>query len=198
MGDRIETLATYVGDMHALEKHLLEAFERQLNLTEDSPQAHQVVQQLVDSSRRHIDQLEQRLTAIGHPSKGVTDTVKAAVAGIFGVAAGAIDHVRPQSVSKALRDSYTAINHAIISYIMLQTSGLALNDTETATLAVQLLQDSVHNAQAIASVMPSLVVQDISDDVGNVSSDAASQVTGNQQLGFLYQAASGQTQSAGA
>ena len=89
MGDRIETLATYVGDMHALEKHLLEAFERQLNLTEDSPQAHQVVQQLVDSSRRHIDQLEQRLTAIGHPSKGVTDTVKAAVAGIFGVAAGA-------------------------------------------------------------------------------------------------------------
>jgi hypothetical protein len=128
----------------------------------------------------------------------VTDAVKAGVAGIFGVAAGAIDHVRPQSVSKALRDSYTAINHAIISYIMLQTSGLALNDTETATLAVQLLQDSVHNAQAIASVMPSLVVQDISDDVGNVSSDAASQVTGNQQLGFLYQAASGQTQSAGA
>ena len=69
MGDRNEALATYVGDMHALEKHLLEAFERQLNLTEDSPQAHQVVQQLVDSSRRHIDQLEQRLTAIAIPAR---------------------------------------------------------------------------------------------------------------------------------
>ena len=34
--------------------------------------------------------------------------------------------------------------------------------------------------------MPSLVVKDLSDDVGEVSSGAASQVTGNQQLSFLY------------
>ena len=52
MGDRNETLATYVGDMHALEKHLLEAFEKQVALTEGTPHAHLVVRQLVDSTSR--------------------------------------------------------------------------------------------------------------------------------------------------
>lgn len=186
MGDRNETLATYVGDMHALEKHLLEAYERQLNLTEGMPEAHQVVHQLVQSTTRHITALEQRVAAIGETDKGVADAIKTFVAGLFGVAAGAIDHIRPQSVSKALRDSYTASNHAIIGYIMLQTTGIALNDTETASLAERHLQDHVGNAQAIANVMPSLVVKDISDDVGAVSPGAATQVTSNQQLGFLY------------
>ena len=192
MGNRQETLATYLGDMHALEKHLLEAFERQLNLTSDTPQAHQVVQQLVDTSRRHITALDQRVDAMGDVDKGVTDAIKSAVSGLFGVAAGAIDHVRPQSVSKALRDSYTATNHAIIGYIMLQTSGVALSDTETANLGRQHLEDHVRNAQAIANVMPSLVVKDISDDVPDVAPGAASQVTADQQLGFLFHSMSGQ------
>ena len=186
MGDRNETLQTYVGDMHALEKHLLEAFEKQLNLTQGTPDAHSVVQQLVDSTRRHVDTLEQHVTKFGEVDKGVTDAIKTAVAGLFGVAAGVIDHIRPQAVSKALRDSYTATNHAIISYVMLQTTGVALNDTETAALAERHLQDCVSNAQAIANVMPSLVVKDLSDDVGAVSPGAAAQVTGNQQLRFLY------------
>ncbi|MBA3945683.1 MAG: DUF892 family protein [Herpetosiphonaceae bacterium] len=187
MDDKNRTLTTYVGDMHALEHHMLEPFQRQLELTKDSPEAHQVVQQLVDTARRHETALDARVQQLGHPQKTVTDSVKAAVAALFGVAAGAIDTVRPQQVSKALRDSYTATNHAIIAYIMLQTTAIALNDQETATLAEQHLQDCVHNAQAIASVMPTLVIKDVSDDVGPVSPDLAKQVTSNKQVGSLYQ-----------
>lgn len=197
MADRNETLGTYLGDMAALEKHILEAYERQLNLTQNTLEAHQVVQQLVSSARRHIDALNQRGMALGRPDKGVTAAVKSAVSGLFGVAAGVIDHVRPESVSKALRDSYTAENLAIISYIMLQTTGLALNDPETATLAERHLQDHVSNAQAIANLMPSLVVKDLSDDPGNVSPDAATQVTGNQQLGFLFHSTGQSSQAYG-
>ena len=196
MGDRNETLATYVGDMHALEEHLLEAYEKQLNLTEGTPEAHQVVHQLVNSTKQHITALEQRVAALGETDKGVADAIKTFVAGLFGVAAGAIDHIRPQSVSKALRDSYTASNHAIIGYIMLQTSGIALNDTETASLAERHLQDHVSNAQAIAHVIPSLVVKDLSDDVGTIAPGAATQVTSNKQLGFLYYGG-GMSQSVG-
>ena len=191
MGDRNETLATYVGDMHALETHLQEAFEKQLTLTQGTPDAHNVVQQLVDSTRRHVTALEEHVKRFGEQDKNLTDTIKTFVAGLFGVAAGAIDFVRPQSVSKALRDSYTATNHAIIGYVMLQTTGVALNDTETATLAERHLQDCVSNAQALANVMPSLVVKDLSDDVGTVSPGAAAQVTANQQLGFLYHSVGG-------
>ncbi len=186
MDDRTRTLTTYVGDMHALEQHMLEAFEAQLKLTEDTPDAHAVVQQLVTATNNHITALEQRVEALGQPEKTVTDTVKTAVAGLFGMAAGAIDAVRPQQVSKALRDSYTATNHAIIGYIMLQTTGVALNDQATADLAERHLADCVANGQAIASVMPALVVKDLSDDVGNVAAGAAETVTGNEKLRNLY------------
>ena len=186
MGDRNRTLTTYVGDMHALEQHMLEAFEAQLDLTKDTPDAHKVVQQLVNSTRQHISALEQRVQALGDPQKTITDTIKTAVAGLFGMAAGAIDMVRPQSVSKALRDSYTATNHAIIAYVMLQTTGEALDDAETAKLAERHLADAVANAQAIAKVMPALVVKDLSDDVGTVSMGAGDKVTGNGALSFLY------------
>lgn len=186
MGERQETLATYVGDMHALEKHLLEAFEKQLPLSEDMPEARAVVQQLVDSTRQRVAALEHHVRTFGDTGKGITDAVKTAAAGLAGVAAGAIDWVRPQSISKALRDSYTATNHAIIGYIMLQTTGVALNDATTASIAERHLQDCVRNAQTIAQVMPSLVVKDVSDDVGAVDASAATQVTGSQQLGFLF------------
>ena len=186
MEDRIRTLTTYVGDMHALEQHMLEAFESQLKLTQDTPNAHAVVQQLVTSTRNHITALEQRVQALGHTEKTVTDTIKTAVAGLFGMAAGAIDAIRPQQVSKALRDSYTALNHATIGYIMLQTTGVALTDQETADLAERHLNDCVANAQAIASIMPALVVKDLSDDVGNVATGAADTVTGNEKLAHLY------------
>jgi ferritin-like metal-binding protein YciE len=186
MDDRNRTLTTYVGDMHALEEHMLEAFETQLKLTQDTPDAHAVVQQLVTSTRNHITALEQRVAALGHTEKTFTDTVKTAVAGLFGLAAGAIDAVRPQQVSKALRDSYTATNHAIIAYIMLQTTGIALSDQETANLAERHLADCVANAQAIASIMPALVVKDLSDDVGSVATGTVDRVINNQKLSHLY------------
>lgn len=197
MASRTETLGTYLTDMHALEKHLLEAFEKQLNLSQNTPEAHQVVQQLVSSTRQHIAALEQRASALGQSDGGVGAAVKSAVSGVLGVAAGVVDHLRPESVSKALRDSYTATNHAIIGYIMLQTTGVALNDTETATLAQRHLQDHVSNAQAIANVMPSLVVADLADDPGGVNQGAASQVTGSQQLGFLFHSTGGSSNAVG-
>ena len=186
MGDRTETLATYVGDMLAVEQHLLEAFEKQVALAEGNPDAQSVVSQLVSSTQSRVTALETLAKNFGDGSKGIANTVKTAISGLFGVAAGAIDHVRPQSLSKALRDSYTATNHAIIGYVMLQTTGVALSDTATATLAEKHLQDSIKNAQAIANVMPSIVVKDLSDDVGPVAPGAASDVTGNEFIGFLY------------
>jgi ferritin-like metal-binding protein YciE len=186
MGDRNETLSTYVGDMLALEQHLLEAFEKQVALAEGNPSAQNVVRQLVSSTKSRVTALEALDKTFGVENKGLTNTLKTAISGLFGVAAGVIDHIRPQSLSKALRDSYTATNHAIIGYVMLQTTGVALSDTATATLAEQHLQDNVKNAQAIANVMPSLVVKDLADDVEQVATGAASTVTGNQSISFLY------------
>ena len=156
--DSNRTLTTYVGDMHAWEEHILEPFERQLELTKGTPEAQVVVQQLVTTTRQHIKALEQRVKTLGHTGKNITDALKTGVSELFGVAAATINSVRPQTVSKALRDDYTATNHAIIGYIMLQTTALALHDETTAELAASHLADHVKNAQAIAAIMPAFVI----------------------------------------
>lgn len=189
--DRNRTLTTYVGDLHALLEHMLEPFERQLDLTKDSPEAREVVQQLVDTTRKNSAALDQRVKELGHTEKNITDSLKTGIAELFGVAAGVIDAVRPQQVSKSLRDDYTVTNHAIIASIMLQTTALALNDQKTADLASDVLSDFVGNAQAIASVMPTLVIQDISDDVDIESSNIVSQVTTNQKVSSLFRSVGG-------
>jgi ferritin-like metal-binding protein YciE len=186
MGTAKETVATYVGDMHALEEHMLKAFEAQLELSKDTPEAHRVVQQLVSSSRKRITALDQRVTALGQTDKTISDWVKTAVSTLAGYAAGAIDMVRPQQVSKALRDSYTALNLAVISYVMLDTTGQACQDQETAQLAQRHLLEVIANTQAIASVMPALVVADLSDNVPGISADVATRVCSNEKLSGVF------------
>ena len=189
MSNHTETLATYVSDMHALEKHLLEAFERQLDLTKDNAEAHRVVQTMVSRTRQHVTALEQQIERLTkkEPSKGILDTIKTLGSGLLGFAAGAIDAVRPQQDSKALRDSYTALNLAIISYVMLQTTAAAVNDQTVIDLAKSHLQNHMHCIQEIASVMPSLVVKDLSDDIPGLNASAISgSITGTQDLSAIF------------
>lgn len=176
MDERIQTLTQYLGDMHALERHMLEAFEFQIALTKEQPDANKLAQRLTDTCNEHIAALQTRINALGDPSKSISDALKTAVSGIFGIAAGVVNALRTQRISKAMRDSYTALSLANISYVMLQTTSLALNDKESAALAEKHLRDGLGNAQAIANLIPDLVVRELSDDELEVNSQAAAKV----------------------
>lgn len=94
--------------------------------------------------------------------KIVTDKLKSAVAGFFGIAAGLVDTVRPLAASKALRDNYTAINHAIVGYVMLSTTAGALKNMETKVIADQFLSEWIGLAQQIMGLIPSIALKDLS------------------------------------
>lgn len=176
MSERTETLTQYVGDMHALEKHMLEAFESQQDHSKDVPEAHRVVQHLVEMSRRHIADLERRVDTLGHSGKSMTDAIKSAVSGIFGATSGLIGNLRTLSLSKDMRDNYTVLSLANISYEMLSTTALALNDTETAELAERHLRECIAAAQMVANLIPALVIRDLREEDVAVNADAEARV----------------------
>lgn len=181
------TCAAYAGDMHALEQHMLEAFERQVAITKEFRDAHVVVLSLVATSKRHAQLLNQHVSSLGDVEKIVTDKLKTAVAGFFGIAAGLVDTVRPLSASKALRDSYTALNHAIVGYVMLSSTASALKSEETKLLADQFLRDYIELAQQVMAVIPSLTVRDISDSgVPVLNFNAAQQFKTDKQWAVLF------------
>ncbi len=178
MSRSTDILNTYVSDLLALERHLYEAMNRQSSDTDVSayPQAKTLVDRLHATAKMHIDGLDTHLRGLGgHP----TSTVKEAVTSILGMAAGMLDKVRPYGVSKMLRDDYTALSMAAISYTMLHTTTLALKQSPTAELARKHLQDWTPLIVEISEAMPFLVVNELEGDSLTVDSNVAAEALKN-------------------
>jgi len=149
MRDNQDILQQYVSDMIALDEHILEAIERQLNDERlgNYPGAREVVSSIKRTLTTQVVGLNQQLKQIGAEPGGA---VKEAVSTIAGVAAGLYDKVRRDPVSKMLRDDYTALSLTSISYTMLHTTGLEQREhqvTPTANAQFYDLHICAHNGR---------------------------------------------------
>lgn len=162
MGNPQETLQQYVSDMVSLNKHILEAVERQTRdkRTKQYPEAFQVLTRIESTLKGHIPALEHQLSTLGGDP---TSPVKKAVSAVAGVAAGAYDKIRTDTISKMLRDTYTALSLAAISYTMLHTTGLALKNQATADLSVRYLSQITPLIVEISEVVPLVVANELED-----------------------------------
>ncbi len=165
-----QILQKYLGDMHALESHILQAIDKQVKLAAHDPEAKQKFSEITGTLKGHLTTLESRLKAVGGSS---TSPVKEAGAAILGVGAGLIDKVRAEEISKDLRDDYTALNHSVISYIMLNATALALGDQETASLAERNVKDNAEFVIWINNHMPKFVIKDLQDSGASIDQNAA-------------------------
>ena len=167
-----KTIADYVGDMVALESHIEEALDRLLTLTAEDPQAHAAVQRfhdMVKSNRDALKAYQERVgTTAGNP---IIDKGSA----LLGVAAGLIDKIRTEGISKALRDDYTAFNHACIGYTMLHVTAVALGDTETASMAERGLTGHASAVQEINHLMGDVVMRELQKDNHTIANPQAAQ-----------------------
>jgi ferritin-like metal-binding protein YciE len=172
MSERQDTLQQYVSDMLAVERHILPALEDQSKDERYAryPQAQRLVNQTVFIVRNHINGLEQHLKNLGGDP---ASPLKSAVTAILGMAATVIEKMRTDPISKNLRDDYTVLNLAAISYTMLHTTGQALMDPETAELAVNYLRDYTPLITDINEVIPEVVVNELRDETEMLDPDAA-------------------------
>jgi ferritin-like metal-binding protein YciE len=181
-----QTIADYVGDMTALESHIEEALDRQLTEVQDDPEAHRAVQRFHDTVKQHRDTLialqEDTGATLGNP-------IKAAGAALLGKAAGVIDLVRTEGISKSLRDDYTAFSLAAISYSMLYTTARGLGNQRVASLAERHLTDYAQAIERINELMPSVVHRELVKD-GHEANEAAVAAT-RQVVPSAWHAAEG-------
>jgi len=156
-----QTIADYVGDMVALESHIEEALDRQLTETQDDPEARTAVQRFHDMVKQHRDTLkglqEHVGTTAGNP-------IIAAGSTLLGKAAGVVDLVRTEGISKSLRDDYAAFSLAAISYAMLHTTALSLGHPQVADLAERHLTDYAGAIERINKLMPGVVARELAKD----------------------------------
>ena len=89
-----------------------------------------------------------------------------------GKAAGMINQVRTEGVSKSLRDDYASFNLAAIGYAMLHTTAHALGQPSTSEIATRYLRDYAQAVQQINQIIPGVVVWELRKD-GHMVDDAA-------------------------
>jgi hypothetical protein len=154
------SLATYVSDMLALERHIRIPFDTQ-NADRDFDcigNASHLVIRLATTSDDHIEQLEGCLATLGgHEAAGI----KNAISQLEGFVAGAIDKSRKTKVSKALRDDYTALALCCAGYAALLATANAMDETSVAAVAGELLEDYAGLTMDIAHALPEIVVQEL-------------------------------------
>jgi ferritin-like metal-binding protein YciE len=164
-----DTIQTYVGDMYALEGHIEEALDHQLNNFQDHPKANAAIRRFHVMVRTQRDAMKAHLDALGGGTGGA---LKTAVSSVFGMAAGVVNKVRPEEMSKSLRDDYAAFNLAAISYHMLYGTALMLGFQETAQLAERHHRAYTDAIQDINQIILSVVALELKKD-GHVIDEKA-------------------------
>jgi ferritin-like metal-binding protein YciE len=168
-----QTVADYVGDMVALESHIEEALDRQLTETKDDPEAHAAVQRFHDMVKAHRDSLKSLQDEVGSTTG---NPIIAAGSTLLGKAAGVINLVRTEGISKSLRDDYAAFSLAAISYSMLHTTALGLGNRKVADVAERYLTDYAGAIERINEVMPGVVARELAKD-GHQTDPGAAKAT---------------------
>ena len=162
-------LQQYVGDMLALETHIEEAIDAQIAVVQEHPAAYSAVQRFHAMVKAQREALRSHLGRLGgtqdNSLMGMGQAAfKNAVTTAFGMAAGAVNALRTQATSKALRDDYTAFNHAAVGYAMLLTTAELLEHRSTVDIAEQHLHAYEQALEEIAGLIPEVVAWELRKD----------------------------------
>jgi ferritin-like metal-binding protein YciE len=170
--DSRSTIATYVSDMLALERHIAAPIEAQISSDEhrEHDEARTIFARIKAVTEGHISALEDRLHEVGGDG---ASAVKSAWSELLGAAAGAINQARGTKVSKSLRDDYAALSLSAISYTMLNAAALGLGDETTAALAKRHLDHLTPIIVDISRTIPLVVLEELRDDGAPVALSAA-------------------------
>jgi len=188
MHDNREALRPYIADMLAVEKHIVEALERQQKDDDikQFPNAAQLVNRSLEVLRGHVQTLDSHLQ--GFDGGGTAGAVKGAVTGVMGAIAGVYDKIRKDTASRALRDDYTALSLATISYTMLHATALGLRQGATADLALRHLQSLTPLIMELSEIIPSIVLKELSFEAYEIETGLAQQAVRNTQQTWAREA----------
>ena len=114
----------------------------------------------------------------------VTATVKTAVTNLLGDIAGLYNKIRKDPVSRILRDNYTALNMASLSYTQLYTTALAYHDQGVADTARKHLQELTPLIIHINEIVPYVVVKELTDEGSGIDTSVAEKAVADTQYAW--------------
>ncbi|HET6569493.1 MAG TPA: hypothetical protein VFG50_16110 [Rhodothermales bacterium] len=159
MSNRTDHIREHVSDQLALERHILEAVERQRedDAMRSNLDANKIVIEIERVLKEHTSMLENLADQYEAESRG---TLKKAVTEVAGTLAGLYGRIRNYQVSRMLRDDYTALSLAAMGYTAFHTFGLTIKEDRIADVALRHLKDITPLLVELSRVLPLVVAQE--------------------------------------
>ena len=158
-----EAINSYLTDMLALEEHIEVAISAQVKDLHDEPQVLVMALDAIHVTvQHHVASLNEliRERKAGPPTS-IAEAVKRAASVLAGAGAAAVDLVRNEKLPKDLRDDYTAFSLATVSYVMLLTTAMSLDDLRVAELAERHLKQYTRVVMKLNNILPSAVIAEL-------------------------------------
>ena len=177
---RKEELQKHTSDMLAVESHILEAVRDQLEDDDlnKNIQAKALIQRIETALQQNVNELK----SLGEEIDADPSAFKKAITSIAGTLAGMYDKLRVHTVTRMLRDDYTALNLAAAAYTTYHAFGLAINEQRVADLALRHLKALTPLIMEINEMLPETAIQEIAEtNESPVDRSAVSRARSNTQ-----------------
>jgi hypothetical protein len=160
MSNRQDLITKHIADATALEKHILEAVERQREdaTVKNNVDANRVVIEIERVLKQHLSALDALAQQYGG---GGESLLKAAVTSALGVAAGLYDKMRESELTRDLRDDYTALSLDAMGYTAMHAFALGIGEPPMADLAARHLSDLTPLLMELSKLIPQTTIQDL-------------------------------------
>jgi len=157
-----DSLKTYTSDLLALESHFLNAVKKQKSSESIKDE---IVIDLLHELDKMVSKNTKELESYLESTEGKTNSdIKSKLASFAGSVAGLIDNARSDTVSKIVRDNYTALSMITVGYTMLHTLALANDDESLAEISENHLKECTNMVTEISKVVPLAVANELIDD----------------------------------
>lgn len=188
MAELKKLLGSYLSNICALERCMFETV--QLQIQDPQVPAHRkagpLLSKLVSAHKTHLETLEEKIALSDGLSRMML--AKEAIAAITGTLAGAAEAFRTHRISRMLRDDYTALSYAAMSYTMLHSTALAAGEAEVADLALRHLRHLTPLIVEISQIMPEVVINELADQDSAVDEGVAKAALNNTQRAWNHEA----------
>lgn len=157
-----DSLKTYTSDLLALETHFLNAVKKQKS--SESVKDEIVIDLLHELDKTISKNTSELETYLDSFEDKTLDDIKSKLASFAGSVAGLIDNARSDTVSKIVRDNYTALSMITVGYTMLHTLALSNDDESLAEISEKHLKECTNMVTEISKVVPLAVANEVIDD----------------------------------
>ncbi len=171
MSTRLDLINKHLADMTAVERHILEAVQRQRE--NDTVRNHIQVNTALIEIERVLTEHTEHLTKLSEEYGGDGENVfKKALTAAAGIAAGLYDQVRDDTMTRMLRDDYTALSLTAMGYTAMHTFGLAIGEARIADVALKHLKHVTPLLVEISKLVPITTALETATDHDGFTVDA--------------------------